>query len=265
MDDHTPQPPCPITISHSEGDIFDTRLFPSQSSIHARIQEDTAMCLLDTTISSHDPLSKFTRASMPMVHDASPTSIYDHIDDPMLKSWEKSPGKKVLIQPFNEVVTNATKHEFLHLRILSAVNEITQAERVQVSAPLLLQKDETPPHASHTPTAFLVCNITAPHMNTLLEHYVWASSSITFRVICMDPPLPNYLFTIKGLSIKFINDIHKIVHYVWHDKETTAFLSSIINNAPLADCHNLSASLCIFIDSLKIECLDIKEHGDTLC
>ena len=265
LDNHrVPQPSRTVAISRSEGDIFDTRPLPSQSSIRARIQEDAAMRLLDTSTTSRDPLSKFTRATMPVVHDASPTSIYDHIDDPMLKSWEKSPGEKVLVQPFDEISTNATKHEFLRLRILSAVNEITQAEHVRVSAPLLLQKDESPPHTSITPTAFLVCNITTAHMTTLLNRYVWASPSIAFRVIRTDPPPPNYLFTIKGLGTKFINDVREIVHAVWHDGETTAFLSSIVNDAPLADRRNLSTSLRVFIDSLDIERLDVKERGDTL-
>ena len=222
------------------------------------------MCLLDTNLSSRDLLSKFTRAIMPTVHDASPTSIYDHINDPMLKSWEKIPGEKVLVQPFDEIVTNAAKHEFLRLRILSAVNEITQAEHVRISALILLKKDESPPPTSLTPTAFLVCNITASHVRTLLERYVWAFSSIAFHVIRTDPPPPNYLFTIKGLGTMYKDDVHEIVQSVWQDEETTAFLTSIVDNAPLADRRGLSSSLRNFIISLEIERLDIKECGDTL-
>ena len=261
---HAPQPRCHVGVSRSEGDLFDSRPLPAQPSIRARIQEDAAMRLLDTNLSSRDPLSKFTRAIMPTVHDASPTSIYDHIDDAMLKSWEKIPGKKVLVQPFDDIVTNAAKHEFLRLRILSAVNEITQAEHVRVSAPILLKKDESPPPMSLTPTAFLVCNITASHVHSLLERYVWASSSIAFRVIRTDPPPPNYLFTIKGLGTMYKDDVREIVQSVWNDEETTAFLTSIVDNAPLVERRTLSSSLRIFITSLEIERLDIKECGDTL-
>ena len=258
------QPHRPIAISRSEGNIFETRPLPTQSSIRARIQEDAAMRLLDTNTSSRNPRSKYTIATMPAVHDASLTSIYDHVQDSMLKEWERSPGEKVLVQPFDEFVTNALNHEFLRLRILSAVTDITQANHVRVSAPLLLKNTDEAPPKQLTPTAFLVCNLAPSHVKTLLDRYVWTSTSIAFRVIPSDPPRPNYLFTIRGLGTTLIADVRDIVQTVWHDEDTIAFLTLIANEAPLADRRNVASSLQTFIDSLDIERLDIKECGDTL-
>ena len=98
----------------------------------------------------------------------------------MLKEWEQSPGKKVLVQPFDEFVTNALNHEFLCLHILSAVTDITQANHVQVSAPLLLKNTDEAPLKQLTPTTFLVCNLAPSHMKTLLDCYIWTSTLIAF-------------------------------------------------------------------------------------
>ena len=257
------QPRRPIAVSCSEGNIFEARPLPAQSSIRARIQEDAAMRLLDTNTSSRNPLSKYTSATMPSVHDASPTSIYDHIEDSMLKSWERSPGEKVLVQPFDEFVTNAVNHESLRIRILSAVTDITQANHVRVSAPLLLKKDDEVPPKHLTPTAFLVCNLAPSHVKSLLDRYVWTSTSIAFRVIPTDPPRPNYLFTIKGLGTTLEEDVRDMVQTVWHDEDSLTFLTSIANETPLVDRREVASSLGSFIDSLKVERLDIKERGDT--
>ena len=182
----------------------------------------------------------------------------------MLRQWELSPGEKVLVQPFDEIVTSALNHEFLRLRILSAVTDITQANHVRVSAPLLLKKSNDAPPKHLTPTAFLVCNLTPSHVKTLLDRYVWTSTSIAFRVIPTDPPRPNYLFTIKGLGTTLIDDVRDMVQTVWHDEETVTFLTLIANETPLADRHKITSSLQSFIDSLDIERLDVKERGDTL-
>lgn len=254
----------PVVLSRSEGDIFVARPPSVRSSILARVEEDAAMRLLDANSSSRDPLHKYTRSLMPLVHDASPTSVYDHINHKILATWDGSPGEKVLVQPFDEFVTNASNHEFLRLRILSAVKEITDAQQIRVSVPLLLEEYKSPPHKSRTPTVFLVCNLSEAQKNSLLDRYVWASSSIAFRVIRTDPPRPNFLFAIKGLGTTLEDDVREMVQSVWRDDITSSFLSSIVDATPLPDRRNITSALQNLTDSLAIKRLDIKERGDTL-
>ena len=253
----------PMVLSRSEGDISVPR--PSAcSSILARVEEDAAMRLLDANTTSRDPLHKYTRALMPQVHDASPTSVYDYINHAILATWDESPGEKVLVQPFDDFVTVPANHEFLRLRILSAVKEITDAQQIRVSVPLLLEEYKSPPHKYCTPTVFLICKLSETQKNILLDRYVWASSSIAFRVIRTDPPHPNFLFSVKGLGTTLEDDVRGMIQSVWHDSTTTLFLSSIVDATPLPDRRKVSSALRNLIDSLRIERLDVKERGDTL-
>lgn len=257
-------PRRPMVLSRSEGDIFIAKPPSARPSILARVEEDAAMRMLDANTSSRDPLHKYTRAPMPQVHDASPTSVYDYVNHEILTTWDDSPGEKVLVQPFDDFVTNAPNHEFLRLRILSAVKEITDAQQIRVSVPLLLDEYRSPPHKARTPTVFLVCRLSETQKKTLLDRYVWASASIAFRVIRTDPPHPNFLFSIKGLGTTLEDDVQGMVRSVWRDDTTSLFLSSIVDATPLPERRNMSSALQILIDSLRVERLDIKERGDTL-
>ena len=50
-----------------------------------------------------------------------------------------------------------------------------------------------------------------------------------------------------------INDeVHEIIHNVWHDNVTKAFLTNIINSIQLPNCHKVTSALQSFIDSLSI-------------
>ena len=213
------QPHCPLTISHSEGNISNAGLQLNPSSIRMRVEENAALHSQDPNGTPHSALDKYTKANMPMVHDAFPTALYENIDFQLLDTWEKCPGEKLLIQPFDKVADAIKYHGDICSSIMSAINEITQAANFSVSVLL--------PNGKQTPTTFLAYNLSQDHQKILLEHYVWASSAITFRVMPTDPPCLDFMFTIKNLGTMVNDDVCVIIQNVWKDDETNTFLSNI--------------------------------------
>ena len=135
------------------------------------------MCSLESNITFCNPLYKYTKGPMPLVHDASPTSIYNHIKLSLLGNWDICLGEEVLIQPFDKFAIDPTQHEFLHSCILSTVGEITQAKHFCIAAPILSKPH---PDKSCTPTIFLIYNVAESHKKLLLDCYIWSSAAITF-------------------------------------------------------------------------------------
>ena len=250
------QPCRPLAISRSEGNISNAGLQPNPSSIRMRVEENAALRSQDPNGTPRSALDKYTKANMPMVHDAFPTALYENIDFQLLDTWEKCPGEKLLIQPFDKVADTIKYHGDVRSSIMSAINEITQAVNFSVSVPL--------PNGKQTPTTFLAYNLSQDHQKILLERYVWASSAITFRVMPTDPPCPNFMFTIKDLGTMVNDDVRVIVQNVWKDNETNAFLSNIVNSVPLTKRRSLATAIQNFIDSLSIIRLDTKRRGSAL-
>ena len=250
------QPHRPIAVSRSEGNMFVPGPNTGNSSIRARVAMGETMRMQRNAGTSRNPLEKYTKATMPMIHDAIPTALYDNIDPDLLDVWDASPGEKVLISPFDNIANELSKHDAVRDLILSAVTDITKANHFSVSTPI--------PCGEQIPTTFLVYNLSQPQKEALLERYVWASTPITFRATPTDPPCPNFLFSIKGLGTMITKDVHDMVHAIWHDNKTTSFITNLINSAPLTDRRQLTTDLQNFIDSLHVIRLDTKGRGNTL-
>jgi hypothetical protein len=185
------QPRRPLFASHSESNIFNSGPQPHLSSIRARVEENAAMRHTGPNKSPRSSPDKYTKAIMPTVHDAFPTAIYENIDLTLLDTWETCSGEKLLIQPFDKIADVSNAHANLRSTILSAIAEITQDEDLSISVPI--------PNGKQSPTTLLAYNLSHEQCNSLLERHVWASSVITFRVMPIDPPCPDFLFTIKDL------------------------------------------------------------------
>jgi len=253
------QPLRPLAVSCSEGNLFNPGPLPVQASIRARVEEYTALCFQEPNSSSCNALNKYTKAIMPTVHDAFLTALYEHIDLQLLDTWERCAGEKLLIQPFDNIADNIQAHTNLRPTILAAILEITQAEHLSISVPI------PKPNAKQTPMTFLAYNLSHEHQKTLLDRYVWASSAITFRVMPTDPPCPDFLFSIKDLGTMINDEVREIIHNVWHDNVTEAFLTTIVNSVQLPDHRKVTSALQNFIDSLSIVRLDTRGCGHTLC
>ena len=191
------------------------------------------------------------------VHDAFPTALYEHIDLQLLDTWERCPDEKLLVQPFDKTADNTQAHTDIRSAILAAIQEITKAEHLAISAPS--------PVKNQMSSTFLAYNLSQEHKNMLLERYVWSSSILTFRVAPTNLPCPDFLFSIKNLGTMIVDDVQRIVQNVWHDEVTDAFLSTIINSVQLPDSCRVATALQKFINSLSVVRLDTKSCGDTLC
>ena len=249
------QPPRPLTISRSEGNIAIPATNAYMSSIRARVEESAARRRLESNGPSRNPLEKYTKVILPTtrVHDPFPTALYDNIDFQLLSDWESCEGEKVLIHTFDNIAVDIQDHATVRNTILSAVEDITQADHISVSAPVPIGKP--------IPTTFLVYGLTPTQQKTLLDRYVWSSASITFRVMPTDLLCPDFLFSIKQLGTNVTNYVQEIVRAVWNDEDTFTFLSGITDTVPLTERRQMTTALQSFIDSLRVEHLDIKVSG----
>jgi len=197
---------------------------------------------------------------MPVVHDAHPTSILDYIDLQLVEKWERCPGEKLLTQAFDNLALSPDLLSGIRNRIFAAVSEITQSKSVGVAAPL---PSEVATHARHTPTAFLVYNLTLQQREQLISRYVWASPNISFRVIPLNPPCPDFLFALKDFAIMLEQDVYELVYAVWNDKDSSDFLASLAEEELRRHGRDIQSSLRIFTASMSVTRLDTKGRGDT--
>ena len=198
---------------------------------------------------------------MPPVHDAHPTAALDHIDISLVRDWIEYPGGKLLALPFENEANDINLYDGVKDKIFTAITEITTSMEIGVSAPKPSQEAEK---AEGTPSAFLIYNLTDSHCTTLLQRRVWSSTTITFRVIELNPPSPDFLFTLQGFSTMITSDILTMVRAVWRHNDI-ANLINAISKSFSEDAHaEVKASITAFLDSVTIARLDIKSSGDTL-
>ncbi|KAH8996083.1 hypothetical protein EDB86DRAFT_3077222 [Lactarius hatsudake] len=222
--------------------------------------------LLETTLHVHkptnrnalpsrDPLANYTRATMPKVHDALPTSPFDYINLDLISKWENFLGGKLLIVPFSDIVNEANLHGPIKNRILYAMVKVAQSQEIGVSVAI---------ENKCYPTSFLVYNLTNAQKNIILDRGVWSSQAITVCAIPFFPTNPDFLFAIKGFSTLIKRDVHELIKSVWYDNDTAIFAQSIIDSTPEGDHVALVFAIHSFLDSMSTSCLQIVEHGGAL-
>ena len=247
--------PRSLSISRSEGDITITRaprLFTGQTtSLHDRLlaaQERTAI-QKPSKAATRNPLDKYTNDTMPNVHVADPTTLLNFININLVLEWENYDNGKLLAIPFGNEVKSLENHDNIGGRLLTAASEITQSDRVGVSAPVpsddatLLKK---------TPTSFLIYNLTTAEANTLMQRGVWSSKAITFRVADLHPPRPDFLFTLQGFKTRDEKIIKAMVKNIWGSKDAQQITDNIVDSFT-EECHvELRNNIQAFLNSLQV-------------
>jgi hypothetical protein len=111
---------------------------------------------------------------------------------------------------------------------------------------------------------FMASHLTKAEYNILMSHHVWSSEAITFRVIPIDSPCLDFLFTIHGLATLDEKRIHAMVLQVWNDSETTAYIEKEVSKAQDRNCQEVQETLTHLIHSLQVTLLKIKDKSSAL-
>ncbi|KAF8494743.1 hypothetical protein F5888DRAFT_1636030 [Russula emetica] len=203
------------------------------SSIRARLETAAEHNAISpqTKGTPREPIDKYTRATMPTVHDAHPTAPFDHINIDLITEWENYPGGKLLALPFDTDVQDANQHNEIKDKIFTAIAEIAQSK---------------------------------PQCDLLLKRKVWSSSAITFRITQLNPPCPDFLFTIKGFSTLITEDILDLVRTVWESENITSVMNTISETFPDDARTEVINSINDFLASVQVKYLDYKTIGDIL-
>lgn len=205
-----------------------------------------------------DPLNKYTKGPMPLIHYAHPTAIFDHLDVNLVRNWVNLPKGKLLAQPFGADARTLSMHPQLKSLLFAAIIDITNSHDISVSAP------RPKPITYRTPFSFLIYNVSDEHAQTLLKRKVWSSVAITFSVSTLNPSCPDYLFTIKGLTTMLHTEVHNTVNEVWHDQTSLTFLDSLCRNFPENFQTQAINTLQQFVNSLEVVRLDTRLRGNII-
>ena len=208
-----------------------------------------------------NPIDKYTKGPMPKVHVSDPTAALNHIDLDLLTEWEQVSGEKLLALPFGMEVWELDRHDSIKNQLLSAVAEITQGTSTEVSSPIP-SKDAL--RDEHTPTSFLIYNLSKDQANTLLEREVWSSMAITFRITPLFTSCPDFLFSITGFSTQVMQTVTTIVQNVWNDPAVRNSISDILLTIPFDERAETQQDILNFLAALNVHYLDMKDTGGTL-
>jgi len=212
------------------------------------------------SLTTRNPLSKYTKGPFPPIHYAHPTAVFDHLDVNTVGEWEDLPNGKTLAQPFSPDARNLNQHPHLKSLLFAAIVEITNSHDVSICTP----KAKPNPYTGKTPFSFLIYNLTEMQIKTLLEKRIWSSPAITFSTSTINPSCPEYLFSIKGLTTIDNNRVHDMVKEVWHNQTSISFLQQICESLPENMKEQANHTLQCFVNSLKVSRLDIKLRGNTI-
>ena len=263
----TPKAPRPLSLSRSEGHIpISHAPLPTpglSSSLRARLEaaaERNATLPNNNRGPLREPIDKYTCATMPDIHVAHPTAALAHIHFDLVTEWENCPGSKLIAIPFDVDVETINVQD-IKGKIFTAAAEITQSHEIGVSAPRQSQEAE---RLDEVPISFLIYNLSETQYDLLLRRKVWSSTATTFCVTPLNPPCPDYLFTIKGFSILLPDDIRNMVHAVWKSEDVTAVMDTISEIFPEGARTEVKNSINNFLDSVKVTYLEYKTKGETL-
>lgn len=209
-----------------------------------------------------DPLDKFTKATMPKVHDAHPTAALDLIDIKALDEWDNLPHGKLVAIPFDNILARfPSKQSEISGGILAAATEITQSQEIGIAVP---RPNDKAKRSNCTPATFLIYNLSGTQYQTLLKQEVWSSTDITFRVSPPTPSLPNFLFSISGLSTMDVNFVRGIVKGVWLDDQSQEFFQQLHQDLIPRENENFLDNVQELLNSVEVKRVDIKEAGNIL-
>ena len=205
-----------------------------------------------------DPLDKYMKCDMPLIHDANPSSCLDFIDARTIVEWDSFPTHQLLAIPFGFEAREHHKHHELKKQILAAVADITKAKRAGVTAPG--PTDRLIRQHRRTPRAFLIHGLTEEQYYTLLKQRIWVSTDISFRIAVKTPTSPDLVFTITDLTDLEADKVFLMVSEVWRKDSTLAAINEVI----IANNPNPIPDIIGFLASMRVEELQWKEKGNVL-
>jgi hypothetical protein len=126
--------PDPQTTDPNHGTNAPTHTSTTSSSISACLEEVETERALSGRGNVCNPIDKYTPSPMPMIHDSSPTAIFEHIDIELVREWEARQGGKLIAVPFDTEARDPAAHESLRNKILTAIVEILNAHKASVAA-----------------------------------------------------------------------------------------------------------------------------------
>jgi hypothetical protein len=262
----TPRAIRPLIPSRSEGSIpISGPRFPSfapPSSVTARLEAAAGRNAIESpNRTPREPIDKYTCTTMPDIHDAHPTAALDFIDIELVTDWEQCPGGKLLAIPFEIEAQDADIHDGIRDKIFTAVTEITQSREIGTSTP---KRSKEAIELDYAPTSFLIYNLSDTQYDLLLRRKVWSSSAITFRVIQLNQPCPDFLFCIKGFGIYITEYILNMVRSVWLGDEVLDVVDAISETFPEDTRTQVKSTILEFLNSVRVSLLEVKTVGDIL-
>jgi hypothetical protein len=108
-----------------------------------------------------------------------------------------------------------------------------------------------------------VYNLTLAKHDILIARKVWSSLAITFRITPLDPPCPNFIFTIKGFTEYANESVQDMVEKAWLNNDLTNGTTDIINDIPENDRTATISAIHSFLRLVWIERLDTKDSSDS--
>ena len=266
LDPATPATPPPRALPRNEANpnpftpVLPPILVPSSTKNRLEAAANRNNTLAGK-FTPRNALDKYTAGPLPLVHDAYPTAVFEHIDTDFAAEWEQHKGGKLLAHPFDSDAQNSANHEEIRELIFTAASEITKSVEVEVSAPIASEEAKK---ERRFPTVFLIFNLSDDHVNLLLQRGVWSSPAITFRVLPFRPPCPNFMFSIGSISTHSVDTIFPIVQRVWDGPDTKIYITALINAVPEDKRGGVENAICLLMDSMWVEKLETKRAGETI-
>ena len=203
-----------------------------------------------------DPRNKYTKGIMPKVHVADPMDILKYIDIDLIGEWENYKNGKLLAILFGNEAESLDNHKSIGKRLLTAVTEIIQADAVGISTPI---PSENASRSEKFPNSFLIYNLSDENINTLMQRGVWSSPAITFRVVELNPPRPDFLFTLKGFTTRDATSILNVVKTVWQGHEAQKVINDVVDSF---SCPSIRDKIHAFLRSVYIKRLNFRTKGN---
>ena len=260
----TPAPASP-TNTVTENDTADVTqvLNPRKTSIQSLVALG-GICPKNNTnlkMTKREATSKYLNADMLEIHDAHVSAIFDLVDIDLRTQWDEHPEGKLAIIPFGIEIASDIQLRDLRNLIFTTIAEITQSQKLGVSTP---SPNKRALDMQHSPTTFLVYNLSVDQCQTLQQRKVWALPKLTFRVTTIDPCLPNFLFAIGNFTTMDTPEIKKLVLRVWTDDESREFFNSLTQametDEQTEESPLMPEEIQAFIKSLKVTVIKLIVH-----
>ncbi|KAH7904522.1 hypothetical protein BJ138DRAFT_1237170 [Hygrophoropsis aurantiaca] len=252
--------PTPTPVPRkSAADIIKAQLATANAN-RALTHPGTGSLITPSSVATPAPTLGF-----PVIHLSSSAQLVHFLSYGILRYWtEEISGPKCLLRVFDYDGTDAgtrvsniadlLRNSIISIAPLAFKNRISP--NVAAPSPELGKEDEG------SPEGFLLHEVPQEFIQHLLAQRIWSTPTITFEARpFVNNDMPNYLFTLKGLSARSNVDVIQIVRVNWENTSTRREIESILACAYDIDENDFPSAVTAFIHSVSIEYLDWKEKG----